>query len=357
MQLVRLLLFPISLIYGLVVMLRNMAYDCNVFKTHRFKVPVILVGNLAVGGTGKSPMIAYLVGKLKPSFNIAVLSRGYGRSTKGFICATTDATSEQIGDEPLQLKSKFPDLTVAVCENRVQGISRLIDKHSLILMDDGYQHRAVTPGLSILLFDYTSLFKSQWLLPTGNLREPLSGRKRADIIIVTKTPENITQAQRQQSIARIKPYPHQQLFFSYLEYGSLQALNAQGMPARALDSINQSTHIILLTGIANAVPLLKKLNEYSTHIHHHQYPDHYAYQEDDITKLVNVYHGLPVNDRIVITTEKDMQRLKNTELKKHLNNLSIYYIPVQMVMHQPDQQIFDGMIEKFAGSYQLRNDI
>ena len=185
------LLFPISLIYWGVVWLRNLAYNAGIFKSEKFHIPVISVGNLAAGGTGKSPMTEYLVRLLKEQYKIATLSRGYGRKTKGFLEVEKNSTSEQTGDEPLQFKTKFPEITVAVCENRAVGIEELEAEHDVIVLDDAYQHRAVKPGLSILLFDYREVFKMQFCLPTGNLREPLSGRKRADIIVVTKSPEGL----------------------------------------------------------------------------------------------------------------------------------------------------------------------
>lgn len=356
MRLVRLLLFPFSLLYALAIVLRNMAYDYKILKSYRFQVPVILVGNLTVGGTGKSPMIAYLVKKIKSKHQLAVLSRGYGRVTTGFIVADSNATSQQIGDEPLQLKKQFPELTVAVCEDRVQGINQLMTNHSLILMDDGYQHRAVTPGLSILLFDYHTLNSFQWFLPTGNLREPMSGIKRANVIMVTKSPQNITAIDRKRCIAAIKPFAHQQVFFSYLTYGNLKSLNNAPIE-RNLESITSSTHIILLTGIANADPLLQKIKEYSDRVDHHHYPDHYQFNKKDMLKLSAAYSSLHKVDKLIITTEKDAQRLNDIQFKELIKNLFIYYIPVQVEIHQSDKENFDNLIETYVAESSTRNNV
>ena len=352
---IRFLLFPFSLLYGLVIIMRNIAYDYGVLKSTTYPVPVILIGNLAIGGAGKSPMIAYLVKKLSDRYNIAVISRGYGRKTTGFVLAHKDALATEIGDEPLQLKKKYPNVTVAVCEDRVKGINELVTDHTLILMDDGYQHRAVKPGLSILLYDFNTMFNMQWLLPTGNLREPLYGSKRADIIIVTKTSKNLTQRDRLRSVLRIKPYAHQQVFFSYLKYGNLHHLYDKGV-RRTLASITKKTPIFLLTGIANAGSLLNKLRMYSDVIHHHQYPDHHSYTEKNILALIRMYKNLGAVNSLIITTEKDAQRLRMPAFNHLLNNVAIYYIPVQTVMHNLDEQALDARLTRFFNEAALSNE-
>ena len=220
MKLLRLLLFPISILYGLGVILRNLAYDFGIFKACKFQLPVISVGNLSVGGSGKSPMTEYLVRLLKDKYKIATLSRGYGRKTSGFRTVDTDSSSFDSGDEPLQFKRKFADVTVAVCENRVKGIQQLERNHELIIMDDAFQHRAVKPGLSILLFEYSSLLQNQWLLPSGNLREPLWAINRADILVVSKCPEKMS---REQQDALANRFKTKRLFFSFLKYGHLKS--------------------------------------------------------------------------------------------------------------------------------------
>jgi tetraacyldisaccharide 4'-kinase len=344
MKLLRLLLFPISILYGLGVILRNLAYDFGIFKSHEFRLPVISVGNLTVGGSGKSPMTEYLVRLLKGKYKIATLSRGYGRKTSGFRMVDTNSSSIDSGDEPLQFKRKFVDITVAVCENRVAGIRKLEIDHELIIMDDAFQHRAVKPGFSILLFEYSSLFQNQWLLPSGNLREPLWAIKRADILVLTKCPEKMNKQQKNEIQRRFKTNI---LFFSFLKYGNLRSFNDIN-PDRSLKSINHLTKIILLTGIANANPLLNELNTYEPELIHHQYPDHHQFSDKNITKLVSAFNELTGDDNIIITTEKDAQRLRRAAISDKIKNLALYYLPVEAEFIEPDKTIFNNLIEEYA---------
>ncbi|MFD2145663.1 tetraacyldisaccharide 4'-kinase [Mucilaginibacter antarcticus] len=212
MKHLRALLLPFSFLYGLIVIVRNFLYDAGLFKSRRFDLPVISVGNLEVGGAGKSPMTEYLIQLLKDHYKLATLSRGYGRATKGFQIATATATASQVGDEPAQFKHKFPDVTVAVCEQRVDGITQLQHDHDLILLDDAYQHRAVKPGLSILLFDYNSLNNQRWVLPAGNYREPFFGKWRAGIIIITKCPADMPQQELEKLSPRLPRNPISKCF-------------------------------------------------------------------------------------------------------------------------------------------------
>ena len=234
MKILRLLLFPFSIFYGLVVILRNLAYDRGILASQGFDLPIISIGNLSVGGSGKSPMVEYLIRLLKDKYKIATLSRGYGRKSSGYLDVHLNTRSTESGDEPLQFKQKFSDITVAVCENRVEGVNRLKLKHELIILDDAFQHRALKPGLSILLFEYSTFFRQQWLLPTGNLREPLWAVKRADMVIISKCPEKISSSQKE--VIRRK-FSTDNLFFSFLKYGNLRPLNGSGSE-RSLNSIN-----------------------------------------------------------------------------------------------------------------------
>ncbi|MDB5120580.1 MAG: tetraacyldisaccharide 4-kinase [Sphingobacteriales bacterium] len=350
MFLVRSLLFPFSFIYGLVVILRNCAYDIELFRSRKFKIPVISIGNLTVGGAGKTPMTEYLVNLLKNEFDLATLSRGYGRKTKGFIVVTANSTSIEVGDEPRQFKQKFPDVTVSVCEDRCEGIKRLSYENELIILDDAYQHRAVKPGLSLLLYDYTQMFRWQWFLPTGNLREPLYGRKRAQVIVVSKTPCRIDELQKQKILKKINPYPHQKVFFSCFNYKSLISIN-HPLRIRKIDSISSNTKVLLLTGIANPKPLLQELNKYTQLIEHHKYPDHHNFSEKNIIKLVSDFRGYTNEDKLVITTEKDLQRLKTRAIKDLIEGIDIYYLPVEVKIHEPDEDRFIELIKDYATKY------
>lgn len=356
MRFLRLLLFPLSFIYALGVILRNWAYDAGIFRSRKFKIPVISVGNLAVGGSGKSPMTEYLVTLFKNDFTMATLSRGYGRRTKGFLNVKLSSLAEDVGDEPLQFKQKFPEITVAVCEDRVAGIKELNQRHELIIMDDAYQHRAVKPGFSILLFDYNSLFNFPWFLPSGDLREPLSGRKRADVIVVTKTPGNLPDEERLRIIARVDPYPHQQVYFSYLDYGDL-AMLYHPENKMSLAGITAETQIVLLTGIANPAPLAAELKRQSGRLVHHQYPDHYQFGKKNISKLVAAFKALPGSDKLIITTEKDAQRLKGYPFKELLKGLPVYYLPVKAAIHQPDENRFNDLIREYVRQHTVNNRV
>lgn len=346
MKYLRALLLPFSLIYGLVVIIRNFLYDAGLFKSHRFDLPVIAVGNLEVGGAGKSPMTEYLVRLLKDQYKLATLSRGYGRATKGYVLADNNATAAQIGDEPSQFKHKFPNITVAVCEKRVDGIAQLQNDHELIILDDAYQHRAVKPGLSILLFDYNSLKNPRWVLPAGNYREPFFGKWRAGIIIVTKCPDDLQQYQLEKIVADIAPQPYQQMFFTSIEYLGLQDLNGKADGT----VIDTDTTVFLLTGIANPTPLVSHIKTQTSNIIHYNYPDHHRFSLKNITKLADEFLAHPAQNKVIITTEKDAQRLGEQELLPLVKKLPILVLPIGIsFLHHGHE--FDKMIKEYVGEY------
>lgn len=343
----RLFLLPFAVLYGLVVVCRNKLYQLGLFKSSRFDLPVICVGNLVVGGSGKSPVTEYLVGLLG-SYKIAILSRGYGRDTKGFILADGHATAQTIGDEPMQFYRKFPHVTVAVCEDRVKGINLLKAEHELIILDDAFQHRAVQAGLNILLFEYEKLLKPQFLLPAGNLREPFSAYKRAQLLLVTKAPVAIDAAERSKCMQKFNGQTQNQLAFSYLSYGKLKHLFSGTEQACA--EIPGGTSIFLLTGIANPGPLLLHLKEYAAEVQHHDYPDHHQFSRQNIQQLVKAFNGHPKKEKIIITTEKDAQRLLAIGLKELLLNLPVFYLPVKIEIQHEDKATFDQKILNYVSS-------
>ncbi|WP_374165503.1 tetraacyldisaccharide 4'-kinase [Arcticibacter sp. MXS-1] len=350
MRYLRLILLPFSWIYAVVVFLRNLAYDFGLFKSKQFDLPVISVGNLAVGGAGKSPMTEYLVNLLKDKRRIAVLSRGYGRKTRGFRLVSADDVAALCGDEPLQFKRKFKDVTVAVCEKRVHGIEELCRDHELVVLDDAYQHRAVRPGLNILLFDYTRMKEPMLVLPAGNLREPYRGRKRADLIVVTKTPPVLLPEEREQLRRRIGPRSNQRLFFSYLRYGNLIALgDKEELPLISIKS--NRTLVFLLTGIANPRPLLEELRKFTPHVKHYEYPDHHPFSRKNISKLAEDFSKAGAPDKLIVTTEKDAQRLLNPDIAELLTDLPVYYLPIRAEIHEPDKQNFDHLIENYVSEH------
>jgi len=353
MKKLRWLLLPFSLLYALVVVIRNWCYDAGWFNSIQFDLPVISVGNLAVGGAGKSPMTEYLVRLLKNEYKLSTLSRGYGRSTKGFLLADSKSTAADIGDEPAQFKHKFPDVTVAVCEDRVNGINQLKNDYDLIVLDDAYQHRAVKPGLSILLFDYKKLDEPKFLLPAGDLREPFGGKMRADIIVVSKCPEDLSAEKLEQVSENIGPYPYQQLFFTSINYLGLKTLDGQD----AGNMLTADTRIFLLTGIAGAEPLKQYLQGFTSHINHHNYADHHQFSLKNITKLADEFSAEPSINKVVITTEKDAERLKQPGLLPLLSKLQILVLPISVQFLNNGQQEFDQQIINYVRKYRTHSSV
>ena len=345
-QVIRLLLFPFSLLYGLGVMIRNTAYRWGWLPSKSFQLPVIVVGNLAVGGAGKSPMTEYLIKLFKKGYHLAVLSRGYGRKTRGFRFVQQNDMVAVSGDEPLQFKQHFPDQTIAVCEDRVAGVERLQADHDLIILDDAFQHRALKPSFQILLFDFASLKRFNWLLPTGNLREPIWARNRADIIVVTKAPKSLSAAEKLKIRQKMKPKAHQALFFSYLRYADLKSI--QDAETRSLESLTSQTQILLLSGIANPKPIVEELNRHAVQLVHHAYPDHHLYTRKNILKLAAAFKEMSGADKLILTTEKDAQRLNTPEIAALLAELPIYILPVEAAFDEPDKEDFEHLLKQHA---------
>jgi len=333
MSILRKILFPFALLYGMVMQLRNFLYDIKVFKSSSFPLPVICVGNLSVGGTGKSPMIEYLLTLLISNHKIATLSRGYGRNSSGFHLLDGSETAEMAGDEPLQFKSKFKHAIVAVDEKRTRGISLLQSGCSpeVILLDDAFQHRKVKAGLNILLTTYNDLYIDDFILPTGNLREPASGAKRAHIIVVTKCPKNMS-VKKQNSIRKgLKLKDYQKLFFSYIEYGNKVYSEK---PRKLLSSISDEK-ITLVTGIANPQPLCDYLDQLHIDFEHLNFPDHHKFTKADLNLIMEA--------PFVLTTEKDFMRLKGV-----ISHPNLYYIPIKMKFIGSKALEFDQQIERFV---------
>ena len=286
------LLYPLSLIYGFITAVRNFLYDADILKSTSLPVPVICVGNITVGGTGKTPHTEYLVDLLEKNFKVATLSRGYKRKTKDFRIASISATVSEIGDEPLQIFRKFPDTLVAVDRNRVSGVWRILHHRpgtQVIILDDGFQHRSITPGLSILLTDFDRPFMHDHMLPYGNLREDKSNMRRADIILITKCPENLSPIQRRLIVKSIAKAPYQNLYFTTLSYGApLPVFGEKNGMESSLDlSKCTGSGIVLLTGIANPKPLREYLEKFFGEIKELAFPDHYAYKDKDFVTIAS----------------------------------------------------------------------
>ncbi len=351
MQIIRYFLFPLSFIYGFITWVRNKMYDFGVLKSYTFDIPVISVGNLEVGGSGKTPATEYLVKLLENKFSLATLSRGYGRITSGFRWVDASDNASLCGDEPLQIKLNHPNVGVAVCEDRVKGVNRIKDTHDLVILDDAYQHRAINPGLSILLFDFNRLNHPRFMLPTGNYREFFGGRKRADILVVSKCPTTLTDTNKQLIIKKLKPINHQKVIFSFIAYADdLQPLT-KGIDKILASSITQKTAVLVLTGIAKPQLLLDKIKEITLNITHHNYPDHHNFTSKNILKLVNNFKALKAEHKVIITTQKDAIRLIDGNFEQHLNDLPIYYWQINMAFADNDKLILEKTVANYVGKY------
>jgi len=335
-------LLPFSPIYGFVISIRNLFFNLKILPSKKFDIPVIGVGNLSVGGTGKSPMVMYLSSLLsKNGKRTGVLSRGYGRSTKGYMLVNYDSTCKTVGDEAMQLFNRLRNsFSIAVCENRVFGATKLIKDMDLeaLILDDSYQHRYVKPSLNILLTEYSNPFFKDYLLPAGNLRESSIGRKRADIIIVTKCPNNLSEIRKRIFIKKINPKHYQKVFFSSIKYAS----EINSMHENLTIKILETSEILLITGIANPDPLLEELNKYTSKIKHLKFRDHHSFTESDIENIINEYNRLGEN-RIMLTTEKDYARLK---IFNYLLEDCLYYLPINISINNSEE--FDKIIIEHA---------
>ncbi len=341
-------LLPLSWIYGMLVDFRNKLFEIGVLKSRSFDVPMISVGNITVGGTGKTPHVEYLVRLLKDKFNVAVLSRGYKRKSRGFVLADADSTVADIGDEPYQMKKKYPKVTVAVDKNRCHGVDILIGNEvvkdiDVVLLDDAFQHRYVNPGVNILLVDYHRLIIYDTLLPAGRLREPLSGKNRADIVIVTKCPKELKPMNFRVITKAMNLYPYQQLFFTTLDYDALQPIFCG--EERTLETLGREEHVLLLTGIASPKQMIIDLKPFTDNIHPLTFSDHHAFTPDDVEKINNAFEQLP-EPKIIITTEKDATRIFGLAGLSDNVRHNIYVLPVR-IRFMLDQE--DTFNEKIIG--------
>jgi len=324
-------LYPFSILYGTVMRVRNQLYDREILPVHSFDLPVIAVGNLSMGGTGKSPMVEYLTQLLKANHRVATLSRGYRRKTSGYILLTGTETASEVGDEPLQFKHKFPEVTVAVDENRSHGIDELLNvkpKPEVVLLDDAFQHRRVKADFYILLTSYAKLYRNDLVLPAGDLREPVSGAKRAKVIVVTKCPANLPVEEQMEIVKKLKPTTGQEVFFTTITY-SEKVLGRNG--SYALKDL-QKTHFTLVTGIANPQPMVEHLEELGLKFEHKKFKDHHNFTEAELRELQH--------EEFILTTEKDFMRLKN-----EISREKIFYLPIQSRFLQGKEEFDDLVLE------------
>lgn len=342
-------LLPLSWLYGFGVNFRNQLFELGLLRSRSFDLPVISVGNITVGGTGKTPHVEYLIRLLKDHVKVAVLSRGYKRKTHGYVLADDDTTQRDIGDEPFQMKRKFNDIHVAVDRNRCAGINHLTHDPAtsdtdVVLLDDAFQHRYVRPGINILLVDYHRLIIYDRLLPAGRLREPLSGKHRADIVIITKCPKTLSPINFRVLIKAMDLFPFQSLYFTTLTYDPLKALyRDEQLP---LDKL-KDRHVLLLTGIASPQQMIHDLQPYTSNIESLAFGDHHSFTCRNQRTINERFEALP-EPRIIVTTEKDATRLQNTtdlseEVKKHL-----YVLPVRISFMQDQGELFNEKILSYV---------
>ena len=326
-------LLPLSWLYGVGSDFRNMLFNTGILSSKSYSIPIISVGNITAGGTGKTPHIEYLIRLLSERYRVAVLSRGYKRRSRGYVLAQPDTPMEMIGDEPWQIKEKFPQAYVAVDTNRRHGIERLMTDQKtrdvqVILLDDAYQHRYVTPGINILLIDYHRMITEDRLLPAGRLRERVSNKIRANMVIVTKCPRNLTPIGYrvvQQSL-HLKPY--QSLFFSTFKYGNLRKLFTKGeMP---LEQIRKdSMHVLLVTGIGNPQQMEQDMRKFAQYVTPLSYSDHHYFTPQNVEEINNAALKMPI-PMIVVTTEKDAPRLKNMQGFNEVVRDNLYVFPIEI---------------------------
>ena len=352
-------LAPLSFLYKIAIGLRNKLFDWKLLPSEEFELPVISVGNLTVGGTGKTPHTEYLIGLLHNKFKVALLSRGYKRKSSGFLLATDASTPHDIGDEPYQTRHKYPDIHVAVDADRRHGIRKLCTAPAsqdteVILLDDAFQHRYVMPGINIVLMDYNRPIYEDALLPAGRLREPASSLHRAQVILVTKCPQDIKPIDFRIVAKHLELRPYQRLYFTTFVYGNLRAFAPTG-ETRELSTLTAGTHIVLVTGIASAAPLVDKLHEYTGHITHLEYGDHHNFTRSELKHIEQTYDAIDATDKLIITTEKDAARLCGCTLTDTLTH-NTYVLPIEVEFLQEQQEKFNHYIIDYV-SKNSRNRI
>lgn len=327
------MLLPFSLLYGLIAAIRNLCYDKGIFKSYKIPFKSICVGNLSIGGTGKSPHVDFLIDHfLKNGKTVATLSRGYGRTTKGLLEVNTNNKGEDVGDEPLMYKLKHRDqLKVIVSEKRIEGVNYIENSESktdLLILDDAFQHRAVKADLNILLTDYTSPYYNDFVLPAGNLREWRNGKKRADIMVVSKCPDNISVEKKNEIRSKLQ-FREDRIFFSHIQYGNFIPFNVNESPLP--DSVES---ILLITGIANPKPLENYLRNKFEQVELEQFPDHHLFSEDDVRRIIEKYNSMNSKNSIILTTEKDFVRLRSNPAVSA--DFPWYYIPITIKIDRQD---------------------
>jgi len=334
MKIIRKLLFPFSWLYGGITALRNLLYNKGWLRSKSYTIPIICVGNLSVGGTGKSPMIEFLIDGLKEHHQVSVLSRGYKRKTKGYREVAIDNTASEVGDEPLQIKQKHPEIKVAVCADRRHGIEQLMKGSDIILLDDAFQHRKVKPYINILLSTFDDLYVHDHMLPSGNLREYRSGADRAQFIVITKCPDHVAYAKLQRVQFDLKLKPHQKIYFSRIGYDSKIYGKTEELELEYLLDKN----FTLVTGIANPKPMVDHLKSRDFNFEHSSFPDHHTFSSSELNEIKK--------KDIILTTEKDYMRLQNK-----LDKFALYYLPIKTLILNDQEMFFRNSILEMINDF------
>lgn len=343
----RLLLSPFSLLYGSIIITRNFLYDKKIIRSVSFNLPVINVGNLSAGGTGKTPMVEYLITLLKDRYKVATLSRGYKRKTRGYVLANEQTIAFEIGDEPMQFYQKFPDVAVVAGEERILAIPHLLQDRpeiNVIILDDAFQHRRIQAGYNILLTQYGNLFTADFFLPTGNLRDQRSAYKRADVIVVTKCPFNLSEKEKDRIIKDIHPFPHQKVFFTAMEYGKPYHIITKEQRVVTADD-----EVLLVCGIANPTALKNYLAHHSKGYYLKSYPDHHTFSNTDLIEIGKRFESMDAEKKLIITTEKDMVRLMR--FAKELKYLPLFVLPVKHTFLFGEGMQFDYIVNTYVKTF------
>lgn len=355
-QLSKILLSPFALVYGIIVGMRRFFYRTKLLRSSRFDIPTISVGNLNVGGAGKTPHIEYLIRLLQPYLNVSVLSRGYKRRTEGFRMVELDHTAVDVGDEPLQYKLKYPSVPVAVSEKRAYAIPQMLYRHSdiqTILLDDAFQHLAVQPYLNILLTEFSDPFTKDYLLPAGRLRDWRASYRHADIIIVTKCPFDFHETEKQRFIEDINPYHYQRLYFSYFNYGAPYPLFRHRTPPSVFKTFDAETEVLLVCGIAKTDYLLAYLSSKVKSVTTMAFEDHRLFSNYDVAQFKRLYETLTGKKKMIVTTEKDATRLLLHQDYLVENQLDIYVLPIEVAFHFEEGQQFDADIKNVLLNFKV----
>ena len=355
------ILYPFSWFYGLAICIKNFLYDLSIAKSETFDIPVICVGNLTVGGTGKTPHLEYIINLLRKDYNVAVVSRGYKRESKGLQFASRRSNVALIGDEPMQISRKFPGIVLAVDADRSRAIHAIMEKYpetDVILMDDGFQHRSVKPGLSIILTDYGRLLTKDSLLPYGNLREGKRNLKRADVVVVTKMPVDVDEEEKRNTCNSLAKYYDGNIFFTSFEYNDYAPVFARSSHSLAPEITKDCSHtgIILLTGISNPKPLKEWLEQRFKEVIVISYPDHHKFTASDVTRICKAFDTLRIPRKFIVTTEKDTVRLRDfTNFPRPIQPFC-FYLRVEIDVLYGEKEKFDKIITDFVANGSKKNN-